>query len=46
MLGTARRAPLLTMNRRAFDAVGAAVEYGEHAYRSDSYTMDVLVVQQ
>jgi DNA-binding GntR family transcriptional regulator len=46
MLGTARRAPLLTMNRRAFDGVGAAVEYGEHAYRSDSYTVDVLVVQQ
>jgi DNA-binding GntR family transcriptional regulator len=46
MLGTARRAPLLTMNRRAFDGVGAAVEYGEHAYRSDSYTIDVLVVEQ
>jgi DNA-binding GntR family transcriptional regulator len=46
LLGTARRAPLLTMSRRAFDAVGAAVEYGEHAYRSDSYTVDVLVVEQ
>ena len=46
MLGTARRAPLLTMSRRAFDGVGAAVEYGEHAYRSDSYTVDVLVVEQ
>jgi len=46
LLGTARRAPLLTMTRRAFDAVGSAVEYGEHAYRSDSYTVDVLVVQR
>jgi GntR family transcriptional regulator len=46
MLGTTRRAPLLTMSRRAFDGVGAAVEYGEHAYRSDSYTVDVLLVEQ
>ena len=46
MLATTRRAPLLTMTRRAFDGVGAAVEYGEHAYRSDSYTVDVLLVEQ
>jgi GntR family transcriptional regulator len=46
MLGTPRRAPLLTMSRRACDGVGAAVEYGEHAYRSDSYTVDVLLVEQ
>jgi GntR family transcriptional regulator len=46
LLATVRRAPLLTMSRRAFDAGGAAVEYGEHAYRSDTYTVDVLVIEQ
>ena len=35
--------PLLTMTRCAFDAEGAPVEYGAHCYRSDQYSIDVMV---
>lgn len=35
--------PLLTMSRRAYDADGAAVEYGDHCYRFDQYAFDVTV---
>jgi DNA-binding GntR family transcriptional regulator len=35
--------PLLTMTRSAYDADGAPVEYGDHCYRADQYSIDVLV---
>jgi len=35
--------PLLTMTRCAFDAEGGPVEYGAHCYRSDQYSIDVMV---
>jgi len=35
--------PLLTMTRRAFDSEGGPVEYGAHLYRSDQYSIEVLV---
>ena len=35
--------PLLTMTRSAFDAAGAAVEYGSHCYRAEDYTIEVMV---
>lgn len=35
--------PLLTMSRMAFDAGGNAVEYGDHAYRAEDYTIDLMV---
>lgn len=45
LLGTRRSAPVLTMSRRAFDSAGSALEYGEHCYRSDSYAIEVTVVE-
>lgn len=45
LLATRRSAPVLTMSRRAFDAGGAALELGEHCYRSDSYSVEVMVVE-
>ena len=35
--------PLLTMTRSAYDADGSPVEYGDHCYRADQYSIDVLV---
>jgi GntR family transcriptional regulator len=35
--------PVLTMTRSAFDAVGNAVEYGDHCYRAQDYTIDVMI---
>lgn len=35
--------PLLTMNRRAYDSEGTAIEYGDHCYRYDQYAFDVTV---
>ncbi len=45
LLGTRRSAPVLTMSRRAFDSAGSALELGEHSYRSDSYAIEVMVVE-
>lgn len=45
LLGTRRTAPVLTMTRRAFDSAGSALELGEHCYRSDSYSIEVMVVE-
>lgn len=36
-------APVLTMSRMAFDGSGAAVEYGDHSYRAEDYTIDLMV---
>ncbi|PRY58803.1 GntR family transcriptional regulator [Knoellia remsis] len=35
--------PVLTMTRMAFDSAGAAVEYGDHSYRAEDYTIDLMV---
>jgi len=35
--------PVLTMTRMAFDASGAPVEYGDHSYRAEDYTIDLMV---
>ncbi|MCM3556016.1 GntR family transcriptional regulator [Janibacter melonis] len=35
--------PVLTMTRVAFDAGGTAIELGEHAYRAEDYTIDLMV---
>lgn len=37
-------APLLTMQRTAFDDGGRAVEYAEHCYRADAYSFDTTLV--
>ncbi len=33
--------PLVTMTRSAYDADGSPVEYGDHCYRADQYSVDV-----
>lgn len=38
--------PLLTMTRRAYDAEGGPVEYGDHSYRYDQYAFDVTVYER
>jgi len=38
--------PLLTMTRTAFDGDGAPVEFGDHCYRGDQYSVDVMVYER
>ena len=42
-LGLRASQPVLTMTRMAFDAAGAAVEFGDHAYRAEDYTIDLML---
>jgi len=42
-LGIRGSEPVLTMTRSAFDAVGNAVEYGDHCYRASDYSIDVMI---
>lgn len=35
--------PVLTMTRSAFDALGNPVEYGDHCYRAQDYSIEVMV---
>lgn len=35
--------PVLTMTRMAFDAAGDAIEFGDHAYRAEDYTIDLML---
>jgi GntR family transcriptional regulator len=35
--------PVLTMTRLAFDAGGSAIEYGDHCYRAEDYSIDIMV---
>jgi DNA-binding GntR family transcriptional regulator len=44
LLGVKTGAPLLTMQRTAFDDGGRAVEYAEHCYRADAYSFDTTLV--
>lgn len=45
-LGLRVSEPVLTMTRSAFDAVGRPVEYGDHSYRAQDYTIEVMVDQR
>ncbi|WP_214103295.1 GntR family transcriptional regulator [Acrocarpospora catenulata] len=38
--------PVLTMTRTAFDAMGNAIEYGDHSYRAQDYSIDVMLDQR
>jgi len=40
LLGEPEGAPLLTMQRTAFDDTGRAVEYGSHLYRASRYAFE------
>jgi DNA-binding GntR family transcriptional regulator len=46
MLGERRGAPLLTMERTAYDDAGRAVEFGRHAYRPDRYAFESTLVDR
>lgn len=35
--------PVLTMTRSAFDAVGEPVEFGDHSYRAQDYSIEVML---
>jgi len=41
-----RGAPLLTMQRTAYDNAGRAVEYGSHLYRPDLYAFEITLVDR
>jgi DNA-binding GntR family transcriptional regulator len=43
VLGEARRAPVLTMTRSAYDDQGRAVEHGNHIYRASRYSFDITL---
>lgn len=42
-LGEAKGAPLLTMERSAYDDQGRAVEHGNHVYRASRYSFDLTL---
>lgn len=46
MLGEHKGAPLLTMQRTAFDDGSRAVEWGSHAYRPDLYSFEMTLVDR
>ncbi|MFC5679386.1 GntR family transcriptional regulator [Aeromicrobium endophyticum] len=46
LLGERKGAPLLTMQRTAYDNAGRAVEYGRHAYRPDLYAFELTLVDR
>lgn len=46
LLGIAAGAPLLTMERTAYDDGGQAVEVGRHIYRPDLYSFEVTLVDK
>jgi len=46
LLHEKRGAPLLTMQRTAYDNAGRAVEYGRHAYRPDLYAFELTLVDR
>jgi DNA-binding GntR family transcriptional regulator len=35
--------PVLTMTRTAFGGTGEAIEYGEHCYRAEDYSLDLML---
>jgi DNA-binding GntR family transcriptional regulator len=46
LLGISKAEPLLTMSRSAYAADGSPIEYGDHCYRADQYTIDLIVSER
>lgn len=46
LLQLTKAEPLLTMTRRAYDSDGSPVEFGDHCYRADQYSIDVMVYER
>jgi DNA-binding GntR family transcriptional regulator len=46
LLHERKGAPLLTMQRTAYDDSGRAVEFGSHAYRAETYSFEVTLVER
>lgn len=46
LLELGRGAPVLTMDRTAYDAEGGAVEFGSHCYRPDLYSFEMTLVDR
>lgn len=46
LLGVRKGAPLLTMERTAFDDSGRPVEFAVHAYRADSYSFETTLMDR
>lgn len=46
LLDIEKSAPLLTMDRTAFDNTGVALEYGHHCYRTDLYSFEFTIVER
>lgn len=46
LLGERRGAPLLTMERTAYDDSGRAIEQGTHVYRADRYSFEITLVDR
>lgn len=43
LLEISSRLPVIAVSRTAFDPTGAPVEHAEHVYRSDGYTIDLVL---
>lgn len=46
LLAERKGAPLLTMQRTAYDDQGRTVEYGDHVYRAETYSFEVTLVER
>jgi len=46
LLDIDKGAPVLTMDRTAYDSSGRAVEYGHHCYRPDMHSFEVTLVER
>jgi DNA-binding GntR family transcriptional regulator len=46
LLGEARGAPLLTMERSTYDERGRVVEYGTHIYRASRYSFEISLLSR
>ena len=42
-LGIVGRQPVLTMTRTAFAVTGDAIEFGDHCYRAEDYSLDLVL---
>ena len=42
-LGIVGRQPVLTMTRTAFASTGDAIEFGDHCYRAEDYSLDLVL---
>lgn len=46
LLAERKGAPLLTMQRTAYDDHGRAVEHGDHVYRAETYSFEVTLIER